>query len=422
MIRKRLLALSAGVMMLAASVLSGCGNSSGGKSENTGKGVAADGATKYPVYETQYFTESTNPDCLGVLFGDNTKDSTKKFSAVMKITYPDIAKGLVGTNLPGNSDIGHQIINDVIMCPVAAESPHIYTKDAVNEGRSFNYYKYNIVSALYDKNLKNNYKSYVIAEQDDDTIGWCLYAISEEFAQKNTYHIVYRIPNTVDTEWVHEFEVFVNNRVIEGANNPDSLDKYKEVYNWCKEHIVFGVAHSDIDSYIVEGAYFADDAYVTTPGVEYKDAYGNNLGNDYVMGQDVYVKAISEKYNINIPNAQLAFNAYDDARIKQDLNKLHNLDTNMYKIYSTYEISKNINSVARDQLNNAEYVCDIQINGDTYKLIKSKDKDLYNAYRDTDDNVTICLDYVLLSNIGGEKSGILNKDDVIKGIQMIYSK
>ena len=226
----------------------------------------------------------------------------------------------------------------------------------------------------------------------------------------------------MNTEWVHEFEVFVNNRVIEGANDPDSLDKYKEVYNWCKEHIVFGVAHSDIDSYIVEGSYFADDAYVTTPGVEYKDAYGNNLGNDYVMGQDVYVKAISEKYNINIPNAQLAFNAYDDARIKQDLNKLHNLDTNMYKIYSTYQIAKNINSVARDRLNNAEYVCDIQINGDTYKLIKSEDKDSYTAYRDTDDNVTICLDYVLLNNIGGDKSGILNKDDVIKGIQMIYSK
>lgn len=422
MIRKRLLALSAGVMMLAASVLSGCGNSSGGNSENTGKGVAADGATKFPVYETQYFTESTNPDCLGVLFGDNTKDSTKKFSAVMKITYPDIAKELVGTNLPGNSKIGHQVTNDIIMCPVAAESPYIYTKDALNEDSYRDYYKDKMFSVNYWSQVRDNYNKYVIAEQDDDGIGWCLYTTSEEYAQKNIYYIVYRIPNAVNTAMVHEFKVFVSDRVIDGANNPDSLDKYKEVYNWCKEHIVFGVAHSDIDSYIVEGSYFADDAYVTTPGVEYKDAYGNNLGNDYVMGQDVYVKALSEKYNINIPNAQLAFNAYDDARIKKDLNKLHNLDTNMYKIYSTYQIAKNISSIARDRLNNAEYVCDIQLNGDTYKLIKSEDKDSYTAYRDTDDNVTICLDYELLNNIGGEKSGILNKDDVIKGIQMIYSK
>lgn len=421
MIRKRLLALGVGVM-LAASVLSGCGNSSGGSSETTGNGVSADGEANFAAYETQYFTESTNPDSLGILFGDNTKDGTKKFSAVMKITYPDIAKGLVGTNLPGNSDIGHQVTNDIIMAPIAAESPIIYNSGALSEDSYRDYYKHRMVNVNYYSQVKDNYNKYVIAEQDDDAIGWCLYATSEKYAQENNYYVAYRIPNTVNTKMVHEFKVYVSDSVIDGANNPGSLDKYKEVYNWCKEHIVFGVAHSDIDSYIVEGSYFADDAYVTTPGVEYKDAYGNNLGNDYVMGQDVYVKALSEKYNINIPNAQLSFNAYDDARIKEDLNKLHNLDTNLYKIYSTYQIAKNINSVARASLDNSEYVCDIQINGDTYKLVKDEDKDAYTAYRDADDNVTICLTYKLMNNIGGDNSGILNKDDVIKGIQMIYAK
>ena len=424
MIRKKLLAICAGAMMLAASVLSGCGNSDGGSSKTTDKGVTADDGAKFDVYETQYFTKSTNPDSLGILLGDNSKDSVKKFSAVMKITYPDIAKELVGVNLPGNSKAGRQIKNDTIMAAVASDSPSIYTNEALNESRPDNYYKYKMVSAFCTYELKNNYRSYVIAEQDDDTLGWCLYAASEENAQKNAYYIAYRIPDTADTKRVHEFKVYVNNRVIEGASNPDSLDKYKEVYNWCKEHVIFGVAQSDISNTVIEGISFVDNDDVTRPGAVYKDAYGNDLGSDYVMGQDVYVKALSDEYNINIPNAQLSFDAYDDVRIKEDLNKLHNLNTDLYKIRSTYSIVKNMDSVQRTALENYDDVCDIQINGDTYKLVKKPDKDVYAAYRDTDDNVTICIGYQLVSNSskGASDSGILNKDDVINGIKMIYSK
>ena len=84
---KRLIAIGTGIMMIMATVLTGCG----GKKNQTvdgqnGNDKTNQGQEKIKSYETRFFTKGTNTDALGILICDPTYGNKSSVNAVMKLS------------------------------------------------------------------------------------------------------------------------------------------------------------------------------------------------------------------------------------------------------------------------------------------------------------------------------------------------
>jgi len=391
---KRLIAIGTGIMMIMATVLTGCG----GKKNQTvdgqnGNDKTNQGQEKIKSYETRFFTKGTNTDALGILICDPTYGNKSSVNAVMKVIYPNIAKDLITS---GQDQL--TLSNDLITFKDASsKSPSISLK----EGVSF-------VHASLDTNLKSNFENgYTVIEKEEDCAGWVLYTTTSGY-----YRISYFVPDKYNDNRLYEFQTYLGNKIIEGAgdtlksSDPQSLEVCKKIYDWCKEHVTFGIEQT--------GETFNDFAN-TSVSHKFEDAFGNDLGDDYVMASDARVKSIEENYSLNFPivSQATAYDFYTYKEIKEDLNELHDLDTENYGLYISPAFS--VTSL------NGTKECDFKLNGETYELIKYTDEDKYAAVRQLADNSYIILYYGLIRTKGSNSlSGVLDKDDVITGIKMVF--
>ena len=256
--------------------------------------------------------------------------------------------------------------------------------------------------------MKSNFENgYTVIEKEEDCAGWVLYTTTSGY-----YRISYFVPDKYNDNRLYEFQTYLGNKIIEGAgdtlksSDPQSLEVCKKIYDWCKEHVTFGIEQT--------GETFNDFAN-TSVSHKFEDAFGNDLGDDYVMASDARVKSIEENYSLNFPivSQATAYDFYTYKEIKEDLNELHDLDTENYGLYILPAFS--VTSL------NGTKECDFKLNGETYELIKYTDEDKYAAVRQLADNSYIILYYGLIRTKGSNSlSGVLDKDDVITGIKMVF--